>query len=216
MSLRSILLGLLHAHLVIGELCGLLYIPLYFTNTYIIYILVHTRIYYVILICMDSLILTFIYYILYTVYSYTHTGVAICNCILSQQSTVKWYITYTNNIYYYNTIVYAYYMYMYMYIQCESQDPLTNLKDNKTLIRVSVVNGLDPTHVLLDALVQPGLPITDMKSDIHGITADMLTQAPVYTLRHAQAAILQLCTNSTVLVGQSLNNDLQALRLNHK
>ena len=99
---------------------------------------------------------------------------------------------------------------------CESQDPLTNLKDNKTLIRVSVVNGLDPTHVLLDALVQPSLPITDMKSDIHGITADMLTQAPVYTLRHAQAAILQLCTNSTVLVGQSLNNDLQALRLNHK
>lgn len=98
---------------------------------------------------------------------------------------------------------------------CESLDPLTGAKDDKTLIRVSVVNGLDPTQVLLDALVQPGLPVTDMKTDIHGITSEMLARAPIYSLRHAQAALLNLCTDSTVLVGQSLNNDLLALRLNH-
>ena len=98
---------------------------------------------------------------------------------------------------------------------CETEDPLTGAKDSNSLIRLSVVNGLNASEVLLDVLVQPTLPITDLKTNIHGITAEKLTQAAGYTLRHAQAALMGLCTSSTVLVGQSLFNDLIALHFNH-
>ena len=79
-----------------------------------------------------------------------------------------------------------------------------------------------------------------MRSNIHGITAEILSKAssngavtasavssstgatpvmsklPVCSLRQAQALILSVCTSSTILVGQSLHNDLKALKFNHK
>ena len=88
---------------------------------------------------------------------------------------------------------------------CETTDPVTGVKDHCNLIRVSVVNGLDPsevrthmpyyptllflpllsltlfyhslsvlTKVLLDSLVSPTLPITEWRSNIHGIGEDDL------------------------------------------
>jgi hypothetical protein len=38
---------------------------------------------------------------------------------------------------------------------CETEDPITGQKDGTTLIRLSVVNGLNPAQVLIDTLVQP-------------------------------------------------------------
>jgi hypothetical protein len=99
---------------------------------------------------------------------------------------------------------------------CETEDPLTHTRDGNTLLRVSVVDGLDVTRVLLDALVQPVWPVTELRTNVHGITASMLSQAPPFTLRHAQAAVLNLCTSATILVGQSLCNDLSALKLSHR
>ena len=66
-----------------------------------------------------------------------------------------------------------------------------------------------------------------MRTHIHGITADQLTtltsiagantngQPACVTLRQAQAMLLNICTASTVIVGQSLHNDLKALKFNH-
>ena len=36
-----------------------------------------------------------------------------------------------------------------------------------------------------------------------------------FTLRHAQAAIMNLCCSETVIVGHALHNDLMAMRVNH-
>lgn len=99
---------------------------------------------------------------------------------------------------------------------CESTDPVTSDRNPKTLIRISVVDGLDPARVLLDSLVQPAWPITDMRTSIHGITEESLAQAPPFSLRHAQAAVTKICTNATVLVGHSLFNDLLALKFAHR
>jgi len=68
--------------------------------------------------------------------------------------------------------------------------------------------------VIIDTLVQPGMPISDMRTTIHGITeADL---RPVqFTLRHAQAALLSLCSDRTILVGHGLSNDLKALHFQH-
>jgi RNA exonuclease 1 len=97
---------------------------------------------------------------------------------------------------------------------CETTDPVTGVKDKNALIRFSIVNGLDPSQVLLDTLVQPAMPITDLRTRIHGVTEDQLT--PVrYTLRHAQAALYNLITDRTIIIGHSVHNDLKALHFNH-
>jgi RNA exonuclease 1 len=69
--------------------------------------------------------------------------------------------------------------------------------------------------VLIDALVSPGLPITDARTHIHGITEAQMATA-TWTLRHAQAALLALCSDRTVFVGHSLHKDLNALKFNHR
>lgn len=70
-------------------------------------------------------------------------------------------------------------------------------------------------QVLIDALVAPGLPITDARTHIHGITEQQLSGI-TWTLRHAQAALLGLCSDRTVFVGHSLHKDLRALKFNHR
>jgi RNA exonuclease 1 len=70
-------------------------------------------------------------------------------------------------------------------------------------------------QVLIDSLIAPGLPITDTRAHIHGITEQQLATA-TWTLRHAQAALLKICSDRTVLVGHSLHKDLRALKFNHR
>ena len=71
-----------------------------------------------------------------------------------------------------------------------------------------------------------------MRANIHGITAAILKNAsgtanppglntpvnelPVCSLRQAQAKLMGICTSSTILVGQSLYNDLTALKFDHR
>ena len=98
---------------------------------------------------------------------------------------------------------------------CQTEDPLTGAKDQSALIRLSAVHGLAPGEVLVDTLVAPAWPISDMRTNIHGIAEDQL-RGVTYTLRHAQAALMNLCSENTILVGHGIHNDLKALKIIHK
>eukprot|EP01031_Cornospumella_fuschlensis_P036591 gene36591-44388_t len=98
---------------------------------------------------------------------------------------------------------------------CECTDPVDGKKDKNALIRLSVVNGLDPNQVLIDTLVAPSLLISDCRTRIHGISEEQLAGVKV-SLRHAQAGLLTLMDENTILIGHSICNDLDALKLDHK
>lgn len=97
---------------------------------------------------------------------------------------------------------------------CESQDPLSGAKNPKALCRLSVVNAENPDEVLLDTLVKPAWPVTDYRTRINGIAKENLENVE-FTLRHAQAFMLALCNQETVIVGHAVHNDLGALNMEH-
>ncbi|KAG7342121.1 exonuclease [Nitzschia inconspicua] len=97
---------------------------------------------------------------------------------------------------------------------CETQDPLSGAKNSKALCRLSVVNADDPTQVLLDTLVKPSWPVTDYRTRINGVTKEHLDSVE-FTLRHAQAFMVALCSEETVIVGHAVHNDLAALNMEH-
>jgi RNA exonuclease 1 len=84
--------------------------------------------------------------------------------------------------------------------------------DEFELARVSVVNWHGET--LLDELVKPEHAIKDYLTAYSGITKELLD--PVTTTLHdVQQKLLELLTPTTVLVGHSLNSDLNALKTTH-
>jgi RNA exonuclease 1 len=97
---------------------------------------------------------------------------------------------------------------------CETKDPLSGAKNHKALCRVSVVNAENPDEVLLDTLVKPVWPVTDYRSRINGIKKKHLDSVE-FTMRHAQAFMMALCSEETVIVGHALHNDLSALNMEH-
>lgn len=97
---------------------------------------------------------------------------------------------------------------------CETTDPVTSEKQS-SLIRFSIISGLNHEEVILDTLVAPNMPISDMRTQIHGITEENL-KGVTFTLRHAQAALSSLVCERTVIVGHALYNDLKALKFNHQ
>jgi DNA polymerase III epsilon subunit-like protein len=97
---------------------------------------------------------------------------------------------------------------------CETTDPVTGVKDGSTLIRFSMVNGLNPKEVIVDSLVNPLLPITNMRNQIHGIDEDALRNVQ-FTLRHAQALMMNTVSDRTVIVGHALHHDLKSLKFSH-
>jgi RNA exonuclease 1 len=97
---------------------------------------------------------------------------------------------------------------------CETKDPLSGSKNHKALCRVSIVNAENPEEVLLDTLVKPVWPVTDYRSRINGIKKEHLENVE-FTLRHAQAFMMALCSEETVIVGHALHNDLSALNMEH-
>lgn len=97
---------------------------------------------------------------------------------------------------------------------CKTRDPVTGAEDHKALCRLSVVNACDTSDVLIDTLVKPAWPVVDHRSWVNGIGEDHL-QSVQFTLRHAQAFMLSLCSEETVIIGHSLENDLVALKMEH-
>lgn len=97
---------------------------------------------------------------------------------------------------------------------CETQDPVTGSKNHRALCRISIVNGDDPKDVLLDTLVKPAWPVTNYRTWVNGIEKQHLENVQ-FTIRHAQAFMMALCSEETVMIGHAVNNDLAAIRMVH-
>ena len=91
-------------------------------------------------------------------------------------------------------------------VDCE----MCQTTEGLALTRVTVVD--DVSTVLYDALVKPAAPITDYLTPFSGITAAMLAGVD-RTMEEARARVLELIDETTYVVGHSLENDLNALRI---
>lgn len=97
---------------------------------------------------------------------------------------------------------------------CETKCPKTGVHDHKALCRLSIVNAVNPEDVLLDTLVKPDWPVVNYRSFVNGIKKDHLDSVQ-FTLQHAQAFLMALCSEETVIVGHALHNDLISLKMEH-
>jgi RNA exonuclease 1 len=84
--------------------------------------------------------------------------------------------------------------------------------DELVLTRISLLNWDGSTA--LDKLVKPNVTIKDYLTQWSGITSAML-QDVTTTLADIQKELLELITPRTILVGHSLNSDLNAMKLTH-
>ena len=89
---------------------------------------------------------------------------------------------------------------------CKTED------SDAALTRISLVdwNG----EVVMDELVKPDKPILDYLTPYSGITAEQLNPITT-TLTDIQERLLTLLTSHTILIGHSLDSDLNALKITH-
>lgn len=84
--------------------------------------------------------------------------------------------------------------------------------DAYSLARISIVDWSGKT--VLDKYVKPTLPIKNYFTQYSGITPALLDNVTT-TLPDIQASLLRLCNPSTILLGHSLESDLNALKFTH-
>ena len=84
--------------------------------------------------------------------------------------------------------------------------------DVYSLARISVVDWSGTT--ILDSFIKPSLPIKNYYTQYSGITPEILANVTV-GLADIQSKLLKLFTPSTVLLGHSLESDLNAMKLTH-
>lgn len=82
----------------------------------------------------------------------------------------------------------------------------------KVLTRISIVNFQG--EVVLDKFVKPDEPIIDYVTKYSGITEDKLAGVTT-TLRDIQKEFLLMISNEDILIGHSLESDLNVLKIKH-
>ncbi len=97
---------------------------------------------------------------------------------------------------------------------CATKCPETGKINPKALCRLSVVNAVNPADVLIDTLVKPDWPVIDYRTWVNGIKKEHLENVQ-FTFEHAQSFMKALCSQETVIIGHALNNDLEALKMEH-
>ncbi|CAD8126322.1 unnamed protein product [Paramecium sonneborni] len=93
-------------------------------------------------------------------------------------------------------------------IDCE----MVQTENKLELARVSIVDY--NYQVVLDILVKPQTKILDYNTRYSGITEDMLSNVTV-TLSEAQKIVKSILDKDSILIGHSLENDLNALQIMH-
>ncbi|KAL5821743.1 hypothetical protein ACOSQ3_023625 [Xanthoceras sorbifolium] len=83
---------------------------------------------------------------------------------------------------------------------------------SEALVRVCVVNR--KLEVIINELVNPQKAVADYRSEITGVSAEDLVGVTC-SLAEIQKRMKKLLSHGTILAGHSLNNDLQALKLDH-
>ncbi|CAK9134991.1 unnamed protein product [Ilex paraguariensis] len=83
---------------------------------------------------------------------------------------------------------------------------------SEALVRVCVVDR--NLQVKLNELVNPNKAVVEYRTEITGISAKDL-DGVTYSLADVQKSMKKLLSHGTILVGHSLHNDLQALKLDH-
>lgn len=95
-------------------------------------------------------------------------------------------------------------------VDCE----MVQTSDGKnSLARASIISYPDG-QLIMDEYVKPDLEITNYFTQYSGITAEIL-EGVTTTLQDVQQQIKKLLTPSTILLGHSLDSDLNALKLTH-
>ncbi|KAF3217517.1 hypothetical protein TWF191_008493 [Orbilia oligospora] len=93
-----------------------------------------------------------------------------------------------------------------------STESSTECSTESSLARVSLISW--DGDVVFDSLVKPSEPVVDYLTPFSGITEAMLRDVTT-TRADIQNKLKELIDGNTILIGQSLNSDLNALRMRH-
>jgi len=94
-------------------------------------------------------------------------------------------------------------------VDCEMCRTVTGANE---LTRISIVD--EKYQTVYETLVRPVNRITDYLTQYSGITADIM-ESVTKTLKDVQREVSKLLPPDAILVGQSLNSDLNAMRMMH-
>ncbi|ETW06752.1 hypothetical protein H310_02914 [Aphanomyces invadans] len=100
---------------------------------------------------------------------------------------------------------------------CVTINEATKVRNSKTLVRVTVIDGENPDDILVDLIVhQPpaGHVVFSYKTHIHGIKEDTITSSKISEDR-ARKEVLKFVGPDTIVVGHSVYGDLASLGIHH-